>query len=429
MKFETPKQVTELAALVDAEVVGDSGIMVTGIADVGRATNGDLTFAENDRFLRMALDSAASVILINTELAFASVPNGKTILRVPHAQHALNRIATENFSRPQASKPRAIHRTAIIGAKAKIHDDCSIGAYCVIGNNVSISSRTRLSASVTIEDDCVIGEGCEIGSHTVIHHGTHLSDNVIIQGGCHIGTDPAYYYKLSETLNRRRAFGSVHIGPHVHIGAGSTIARGVSGNTVIGDETKLDNQIHIGHDAEIGRRVRIAAHTGIAGYVRVHDDVIIRGHVGIMQYVTIGKGAEILGKSGVDLDIPDNQTVFGIPAITRDRYAQRRRAVRKRIRQLEKEIKPALRAEKDVRNRVFQTVADEAGKEISEINLSQILTTDLQFDSLDLVELQTALEEEFDLDVVKLRLDTHAFDDVKTIGDIVEVVKDSLTPR
>ncbi len=206
-------------------------------------------------------------------------------------------------------------------------------------------------------------------------------------------------------------------------------SRRLKGNTVIGDETKLDNQIHIGHDVEIGRRVRIALIPGIAGYVRVQDDVIIRGHVGIMQYVTIGKGVEILGKSGVDLDIPDNQTVFGIPAITRDRYAQRRRAVRKRIRQLEKEIKPALRAEKDVRNRVFQTVADEAGKEISEISLSQILTTDLQFDSLDLVELQTALEEEFDLDVVKLRLDTHAFDNVKTIGDIVEVVKDSLTLR
>ena len=429
MKFETPKQLNELALLVDAEVVGDSAVMVTGIADVRRATNGDLTFAENDRFLKMALDSDASVIVVNSELSFASVPNGKSILRVPHAQHALDRIATENLPTSKNSESGGIHPTAIIGSGANIHNECSIGAYCVIGDNVSISSKTRLNPSVTIEDDCVIGEGCEIGSHTVIHRGSHVSDKVIIQGGCYIGTDPAYYYKFNQTLYRRKAFGSVYIGPHVHIGAGSTIARGVSGNTVIGDETKLDNQIHIGHDVEIGRRVRIASHTGIAGYVRVRDDVIIRGHVGIMQYVTIGKGAEILGKSGVDLDIPDYQTVFGIPAVTRDRYAQRRRAVRKRIRQLEKEIKPGLHVAKDVRTRVFQTVADEVGKEISEISLSQILTSDLQFDSLDLVELQTALEEEFDLDVVKLRLDTHAFDSVKTIGDVVEVVKESLTPR
>jgi UDP-3-O-[3-hydroxymyristoyl] glucosamine N-acyltransferase LpxD/acyl carrier protein len=357
------------------------------------------------------------------------LPGGKTVLRVAYAQDALNKIASENFPNSWPIESADIHPTAIIASTAKIQRDCSIGAHCIVGRNVSIASGTRLWPSAIVEDDCVIGQGCEIGSQAVIHHGCLLGDSVIIQGGCYIGTEPAYYYKLGDRLAHRNAFGSVHIGSHAHIGSGCTVARGVSGNTVIGAETKLDNQVHVGHDVEIGRRVRIAAHTGIAGYVLIEDDVIIRGHVGIMQYVTVGRGAEVLGKSGVDLDVPEGQVVFGVPATTRDRFAQRRRALRRRIRKVEREIKPTLRAHRDVMHRVFQTVADEAGKELSEIDSSQTLSTDLQFDSLELVELQMALEEEFDLDIVKLQLDTHAFDNVRTVGDVIEVVKDSLTPH
>jgi acyl carrier protein len=210
------------------------------------------------------------------------------------------------------------------------------------------------------------------------------------------------------------------------MGAGCTIDRGILGNTLIGSGSKFDNQVHIGHDVHIGRRVVIAAQTGIAGYTQVEDNVIIQGQVGIMQHVKVGKGAEILGKSGVDQDVAENQTVFGIPAFTRERYAQRRRVLRKRIRKLEREAEPARGVQRKFQERVFQVLADETGKDPSEIRMDQDLIADLKFDSLDRVELQMALEEEFDPDLLELQLEDAAFENVKTVKDLVELVIKSL---
>jgi acyl carrier protein len=145
-----------------------------------------------------------------------------------------------------------------------------------------------------------------------------------------------------------------------------------------------------------------------------------------MQHVKVGKGAELLGKSGVDQDVAENQTVFGIPALTRERYAQRRRVLRKRIRKLERDAETSRGAQRELQVRVFQALADEVGRDTSEIRMDQDLTVDLELDSLDRVELQMALEEEFDLDLVALQLEDDAFENVKTVKDLVNLVIKSL---
>jgi UDP-3-O-[3-hydroxymyristoyl] glucosamine N-acyltransferase len=429
MKFENPQQLREIAKLINAEIVGDETISVTGLNDINRADPGEIIYADNEKYLTQALSGKASVIIVPKTLQHNnSNPLDKTLLLTENAHAAINQIAAAMFSHLDSTPLIGVHQTALIASTATIAEDCSIGAYCIIGDNVSIGSGTILSSHVVIEENCRIGTGCRIGSHTTIYRRCSLGNNIILEGGCHIGANPFYLYKDGEDQRRGNAFGFVDLESDVEMGAGCTVDRGITGNTIIGVGSKFDNQVHIGHDVHIGRRVVVAAQAGIAGYVQIGDDVVIRGQVGIMQHVIVGKGAELLGKSGVDQDVADNQTVFGIPALTRERFAKRRRALRKRIRRLEKEreIETARGAQRELQERVFQAIADESDKEISEITRDLDLIIDLKLDSLDRVELQMALEEELDLDLLKLQLEDTEFEKVKTVGNVVDLVAKSL---
>jgi UDP-3-O-[3-hydroxymyristoyl] glucosamine N-acyltransferase len=430
MKFESPQRISDIAELINAEIVGDPTITVTGFDNISRAGAGEVIFADNEKYLALALAGKASVVIIPKTLQLNnSAPPDKVLLLTANAHQALNKIAAAMFSHLDSTPPTGVHPTAIVSSSAEVAEGCSIGAYCIVGDNVSIGGGTILSAHVVIEEKCRIGTGCRIGSHTTIHRRCVLGDGVILESGCHIGAHPFYFYKdaeAEEELCRGSAYGSVEVASGVEMGAGCTIDRGFSGNTSIGLGSKFDNQVHVGHDVRVGRSVLIAAQTGIAGYSEIEDGVVIQGQVGIMQHVKVGKGSEILGKSGVDQDIAENQTVFGIPAFTRERYAQRRRVLRKRVRKLERDAEALRGAQRDFQERVLQAIADEAGREVSEIRMDNDLIADLRFDSLDRVELQMALEEELDTDLVELHLEDEAFKNVKTVKDVVELVSKSL---
>lgn len=427
MKFQHPQRLIELAKLIDAQIVGDQAVLVTGLNDIGGAIPGEAIFADTEKYVALALSSSASVVIMPETLHDAgSNLKGKTLLLTTQPHAAINKLAAVMFSHLETALPIGIHSTSVIAPTAKISETCSIGPYCVIGNGVSIGDESCLAAHVVVEDECEISRGCRIGPHTTIHRRCSIREYATIGTSCSIGSNAFYFYKNGADLASGHAFGSVEVESRVEIGAGCTIDRGISGNTLIGTGSKLDNQVHIGHDVRIGKGVVIAAQTGIAGYSLIGDHVIIRGQVGIMHRVRVGNGAVILGKSGVDQDVAENQTVFGIPALTRERYAQRRRVLRKRIRKLEKTADVALGAQRELTQLVFQAIADEAGLEYAEISLDHDLIADLGLDSLDRVELQMALEEEFDVELVELRLDEEAFENVRSVRDVVKLVQESL---
>lgn len=275
-----------MADFTKAKLVGDPNYIVTGINEIHMVKTGDLTFVDHPKYYDKALNSAATVVLINKETI---APAGKHLLISDDPFRDYNKL-TRHF-RPFESMVKPISDTAEIGEGTIIQP----GA--VIGNHVKIGKNCIIHPNVCIYDHSIIGDNCEIHANTVI------------------GSD-AFYYKLYEDKGRVKMYscGRVVIHNHVEIGACCTIDRGVSGDTVIDEGTKFDNHIHIGHDTHIGKNCILAAQVGIAGVTTVEDDVILWGQVGISKDLTIGKKAVVFAQSGVDKSLPEGKNYFGSPA-------------------------------------------------------------------------------------------------------------------
>ena len=288
MRFQKPVPLTEIAALVGAEIIGNRDRMATGINEIHKVEEGDLVFVDHPKYYKKCIDSAASFIIINQETEF---PSHKALLLVEEPFEAYLKIVRSYFPFEPSSKQ--ISDTAVIGKKTVIMP----GAF--IGNHV------------TIGDDCLIYPNVVVMDHCVLHN------NVVVQSGTVIGSDAFYYNKkTSRDIHYRKMLscGSVIIEDFVEIGANCTIDRGVTGNTVVGAGTKIDNLVHIGHDTVIGKNCLFAAQVGIAGATTIEDEVILWGQVGVSKTLTIGKGAELYAQSGAPASLEGGKKYFGSPA-------------------------------------------------------------------------------------------------------------------
>jgi len=183
--------------------------------------------------------------------------------------------------------------------------------------------NTHIDYGVTIGHDVVIGDDCYIQSGAFIGDGTKIGDRVNIQAGALLGTDAFYFKKINGAYHKWRSGGRVIVNDDVEIGAGCTINRGVSGETIIGAGTKLDSQVHVGHGVVIGQHCLIAAQTGIGGKTIIGDSCVIYGQVGIAQNLVIGSNSVILAKSGVSKNLRGGETYFGYPAdIAREKFKE-----------------------------------------------------------------------------------------------------------
>lgn len=288
MQLETPVKVTTLAALINAKLFGNELTIVTGINEIHKVTSGDITFVDHPKYYEKCLQSAATIILINKEMP---VPEGKTLLLCEDPFSAYVKLV-KHF-RPFQRSTQPISESAVIGEGTIIQPNV------FIGNHVTIGRNCLIHANVSIYDHSVIG------------------DNVIIQSGSVIGGD-AFYFKKRTTpqvfYDKLESCGRAILEDNVEIGASCTIDKGVSGDTIIGWGSKLDNQVHIGHGTVIGRNCLIAAQTGIAGKTKVGNNVIIWGQVGVNKDLEIGDNAVIMGQSGVTKTIKGDQAYFGTPA-------------------------------------------------------------------------------------------------------------------
>jgi len=284
MKFPKIHTLKEIADLIDCKFVGEADFQVRGMNEIHVVEPGDIVFVDHPKYYDKALNSAATIILINKNV---DCPEGKALLISDDPFRDFNKL-TRHF--------RSFQGTNVsISLSAEIGENTFIQPNCFVGNNVKIGRNCIIHANVSIYDNTIIG------------------DNVIIQAGTVLGAD-AFYYKKRETgFDQLLSGGRVVIEDNVGIGALCTIDKGVTGDTTIGEGTKIDNQVHVGHDTVIGKKCLIAAQTGIAGCVIIEDEVTLWGQVGTTSGITIGTKAIVLGQTGVTKSIEGGKSYFGTP--------------------------------------------------------------------------------------------------------------------
>lgn len=285
MTFDQPIPIRAIAAKINAEIIGDAEALASGINEIHQVRPGDITFVDVKKYFEKSLSSAATFVILNERV---EAPAGKTLLLCNDPFTAYNSIVLEH--RPYQALQQSI------SPLAEIHPSAIIEPHVVIGPYVKIGARSHIMANVTIAEHTLIGE------------------EVIVQSGAIIGTEAFYFKRTAEGFFKWRSGGRVILEDRVDVGAGCTINKGVSGDTLIGAGTKLDSQVHIGHDVVVGKRCLFAAQVGIGGNCVVGDDVILYGQVGIAQNLKIGNKVVVLAKSGVSKDLEEGKTYFGYPA-------------------------------------------------------------------------------------------------------------------
>lgn len=284
MKFPVPQTLRHIASLLNCNYVGADDFPVLGINEIHVVTAGDIVFVDHPKYYDKALNSNATVVLINKKV---DCPEEKALLITDDPFRDFN-VLTSHF------KP-FMRSSVSIDPSAKIGDDTHIQPNVYIGPNVQIGKNCLIHANVTIVSDAIVG------------------DNVVIGSGTVLGGDAFYYKNRPEGYDQLLSCGRVVIEDDVHIGSGCTIDRGVTADTTIGQGSKLDNQIQVGHDTVIGKKCLIASQTGIAGCCIIEDEVTIWGQVGTNSGITIGAKAVILGQTGVTKSVAGNTTYFGTP--------------------------------------------------------------------------------------------------------------------
>ena len=285
MKFKNPIPIKEIAEKYKASIIGDASLMATGINEIHKVVPGDIVFVDVEKYFKKCLNSAASIIILNKK---TDCPEGKALLVCDNPFEVYNSIIWEH--RPFEPLTKMISDTARIGEGTILEPNV------VVGHHVTIGKNCYIQANVTIAEHC------------------HIGDNVTIQAGAIIGTDAFYYKKTEEGFTKFRSGGRVVIENNVEIGAGCTVNKGVSGDTVIGEGSKLDSQVHLGHGVVIGKRCLIAGQVGIGGKTIVGDECVLYGKVGIVQNLVIGPKSIILAGSGVTKNLEGGKTYFGGPA-------------------------------------------------------------------------------------------------------------------
>ena len=285
MKFSTPQTIEGIARILNCDYIGDAEFPVLGMNEIHVVASGDIVFVDHPKYYDKALASKATIILINKEV---SCPDGKSLLISDDPFRDFNKL-TNHFN-------PFIAATATISISAIIGDNTVLQPNVFVGNNVKIGNDCIIHSNVCIYDNAIIG------------------NNVTIHSGTILGADAFYYKNRPEKFDKLLSGGNVVIEDQVDIGALCTIDKGVTASTTIGEGSKIDNQVHVGHDTVIGKRCLIASQVGISGCVIIEDFVTIWGQAGVTSGVTIGEKAVISAQSGVSKSLEGHKSYFGTPA-------------------------------------------------------------------------------------------------------------------
>ncbi len=306
---------------------------ITGIAPLDRAGPQDLAFLDSNKHAGALACTRAGACLMSERFA-AQSPTTLNVLLTERPYEAFVASARELY--PDALVPSSLFESkgvapgAIVHPAAQIEDEVTIDPGAVIGPRAGIGSGSIIGANAVIGPGVQIGRNCSIGAGASLMHAL-IGDNVIIHPGSCIGQDGFGYVMGPSGHTKVPQIGRVIIQDHVEIGAGTTVDRGASADTVIGEGTKIDNLVQIGHNVMVGRNCIIVAQCGLSGSVVLGDNVVLGGQVGIADHLTIGEGAMIGAKSGVASDVPPGEIWLGSPAWPRQEFVRASATLRRQF--------------------------------------------------------------------------------------------------
>ncbi|MDG2382810.1 MAG: UDP-3-O-(3-hydroxymyristoyl)glucosamine N-acyltransferase [Pirellulaceae bacterium] len=348
----------QLAELIGGRLAGDANLPISGAATLDAAGPDEISFVDQERLLKEVSESVAAAVVLKEGM--------KTVARdaiyVGDPRAAFTQIVTR-FRPPVPVAQAGISAAADISAKAQIGREVSIQAGVVIGDDVVIGDGVTIHANVTIMAGCQIERKVTLFPGVVIYSGTQVGARSVIHAGAVIGAFGFGYDTIKGQHQRGPQLGFVKIEADVEIGACTTIDRGTYGPTVIGEGTKIDNQVMIAHNCRIGKHNLICSQVGIAGSSSSGDYVVMAGQVGVPDHCRVGNRAVVGAKSGVMKDVPDDTTVVGIPA-TPEREQMAKQAAFSKLPEMRKQLRSLQRVvdrlAEEVRATEISTKASEA---------------------------------------------------------------------
>lgn len=306
----------DAARLLGAELIGPGDLVLSGVAPIDAAGAGTLTFIRSARFARLWPSSGASAALVTRGIEVPGHdPSARALLVVENADAAAAALLSL-VTPPEAVPQPGVHPSAVVDASARVDPSAVVGPMCVVGAGASVGPRARLVSQVTLGSGASVGEGTVVHPGARVLRGCRVGKRCIVWSNAVIGADGFGYFtdKSTGLPTKIPHAGGVRIGDDVEIGANTSIDRGKLEDTTVGDFTKIDNQVQIGHNCRIGRGVIICGSCAVAGSVTIGDGAVLAGAVGVADGLTIGPGARLGARSGVITDVPAGETWWGIPA-------------------------------------------------------------------------------------------------------------------
>lgn len=308
MKFTA----TQIAGILEGDIVGDPDVEVSKLSKIEEGTEGSLTFLANPKYKSYIYSTKASITIVNKNF---EADNGltTTLIKVDDAYKSFSKLL-EYYNQIKMNKS-GVEQPSFISDTARYGDDIYVGAFSYIGDNVKIGKNVKIFPNCYVGDNVTIAENTILFAGVRVYSDCVLGANCVINSGVIIGADGfgfvpnenGEYSKIPQT-------GNVILEDFVDIGAGTTIDRATLGSTIIRQGVKLDNQIQIAHNVEIGENTVIAAQTGIAGSAKIGKNCQIGGQVGIAGHITIGNNVKVQAQSGVGRNVSDNEILQGSPS-------------------------------------------------------------------------------------------------------------------
>ena len=323
---------SELSDLVKGKIVGDPTMVITGVSEIQNGRESTITFLSNSKYKKYLPSTGASAVVVSK----ASLLDNKPGIVHHNPQLAIAKILGE-FT-PKLLYTRGVNETAYVDSKAKIGKNVTIGPFSVIEAGVIIGDDSNIGSHTVIDQKTSIGKNCKIFSNIHIYHGTNIGDNAIIHSGTVIGSDGFGFVTDKDINHKIPQNGYVIIGNNVEIGANCAIDRGTIGDTIIEDQCKLDNHVHLAHNVRLGKGCLLTAAVTIAGSVEVGEFCIFAGHVGVAPHVKIGARSVLAAKTGVSKSLTGGKVYAGMPA-REIREQHKREAVYLEVVRIQKRLK------------------------------------------------------------------------------------------
>ncbi|GEP51716.1 UDP-3-O-acylglucosamine N-acyltransferase [Flavobacterium noncentrifugens] len=309
----------QIAGILEGEVVGDPNAEVFKLSKIEEGTNGSLTFLANPKYAHFIYSTEATITIVNQSF----IPESEittTLIKVEDAYLSFSKLL-EFYDQARKDSKIGIEHPSVISSNVKYGENLFLGSFSYIGMNVRLGNNVKIYPNCYVGDNVTIGDNVTLFAGAKVYADCIIGSNCVIHSGVIIGADGFGFAPNKEgSYNKVPQIGNVIIEDYVDIGAGTTVDRATMGSTIIRKGVKLDNQIQIAHNVEIGENTVIAAQTGVAGSTKIGKHCVIGGQVGIAGHLVIGDNVRIQAQAGVGKNIKDEEIIQGSPSFAYGDY-------------------------------------------------------------------------------------------------------------